>query len=62
MNILADELAQMYEEVPPMEFYREVFPEGELDEYRENPEQREGYLLIHYYAPKNRVYKGFLGR
>lgn len=24
-----------------MEFYREVFPEGELDEYRENPEQRE---------------------
>lgn len=41
MNILADELVKMYEEVPPMEFYREVFPEGELDEYRENPEQRE---------------------
>lgn len=41
MNILADELAKMYEEIPPMEFYREVFPEGELDEYRENPEERE---------------------
>ena len=41
MNILADELAKLYEKVPPMEFYREVFPEGELDEYRENPKQRE---------------------
>lgn len=40
MNILANELAKKYEEIPPMEFYREVFPEGELDEYRENPEQR----------------------
>ena len=31
MNILAEELAKWFEEVPAMEFYREVFPEGELD-------------------------------
>ena len=31
MNILAEELAKRFEEVPAMEFYREVFPEGELD-------------------------------
>lgn len=31
MNILADELAKRFEEVGPMEFYREIFPVGELD-------------------------------
>ena len=31
MNIIAEELAKRFEEVPAMEFYREVFPEGELD-------------------------------
>lgn len=48
MNILADELVKDYEEIAPMEFYREVFPDGELDEYRENPEEREehGYTGI----------------
>lgn len=39
MNILADELVRMYEEVSPMDFYREVFPEGELDDYRDIPTQ-----------------------
>ena len=28
MNILAEELAKWFEEVPAMEFYREVFPDG----------------------------------
>lgn len=32
MNIIADELLKKYEEVEPMAFYRELFPEGELDE------------------------------
>ena len=41
MNILANELSVSYEEVSPMDFYRDVFPEGELDEYRENPAERE---------------------
>lgn len=41
MNILADELVVRYEEVSPLDFYRDVFPEGELDGWRENPEQRE---------------------
>lgn len=41
MNILANELSVWYEEVSPMDFYRDVFPEGELDEYRENPAERE---------------------
>lgn len=41
MNILANELAKKYEEVSPLEFYRDIFPEGELDVYREHPEERE---------------------
>ena len=32
MNVIAVELAKRFEEIPPMEFYREVFPDGELDE------------------------------
>ncbi len=32
MNILAEELSNYYEEVQPYDFYREIFPEGELDE------------------------------
>lgn len=35
MNIIAEELVKWFEEVPAMEFYREVFPEGELDEVDE---------------------------
>lgn len=41
MNVLADELATLYEDISPMEFYRQIFPDGELDEWREHPEQRE---------------------
>lgn len=33
MNILAKELARRFEEVQPMEFYREIFPAGELDSW-----------------------------
>lgn len=36
-NPLADELRRHFEEVPPMQFYREIFPDGELDVWRENP-------------------------
>lgn len=32
MSILADELRKQFEPVEPMKFYREIFPEGELDE------------------------------
>ena len=31
MNIIARELSKRFEEIPAMEFYREVFPDGELD-------------------------------
>lgn len=41
MNVLADELTKLYEDISPMEFYRQIFPDGELDEWREHPEQRE---------------------
>lgn len=42
MNVLAHELLSLgYEKIEPMDFYRDVFPEGELDEWREFPEQRE---------------------
>lgn len=40
MNILADTLAKQFEEIFPMDFYREIFPSGELDEWRENPSER----------------------
>ena len=40
MNILGQELGRYYEEVSPMEFYRDIFPEGELDEWGEEPEER----------------------
>lgn len=33
MNVLANELYKHYEQIQPMDFYREIFPEGELDEY-----------------------------
>lgn len=32
MNVLADELRKYYEEISPYDFYREIFPVGELDE------------------------------
>lgn len=32
MNVLARELARYYEEIQPYDFYREIFPDGELDE------------------------------
>ena len=41
MNILANELYRLsYEQVQPMEFYRDVFPEGSLDDWREVPSER----------------------
>ena len=33
MNVLANELRRYYEEVQPYDFYREIFGDGELDEY-----------------------------
>lgn len=33
MNVLANELYKHYEQIQPMDFYREIFPAGELDEY-----------------------------
>ena len=32
MNILADELQQLFPEVSALQFYRNIFPAGELDE------------------------------
>ena len=31
MNILAEKLCRLYEPIEPMDFYREIFPEGERD-------------------------------
>ena len=42
MNVLANELYSLgYEQVQPMDFYRDIFPIGDLDDRREFPEQRE---------------------
>lgn len=41
MNALANAIFQLgYEEVAPMSFYRDIFPSGELDIWRENPSER----------------------
>ena len=37
MSVISDELSRYFEEVKPLEFYREIFPEGELDEWAEDP-------------------------
>lgn len=38
VNVLADALRQRFEYIEPMDFYREIFPLGELDEWREVPQ------------------------
>lgn len=40
MSILSDELVRRFEEVPPLEFYREIFPDGELDAWAEDPAEQ----------------------
>ena len=35
MSIISDVLPRFYEEVAPMDFYREIFPDGELDAWAE---------------------------
>ena len=35
MSIISDVLARRFEEVAPMDFYREIFPDGELDTWAE---------------------------
>lgn len=48
MNVLANELERRFEEVFPMDFYREIFPSGELDDWRDDPSDRteNGYTGI----------------
>lgn len=36
MSVVSDELSRFFEEVPPLEFYREIFPDGELDAWAED--------------------------
>lgn len=38
MNVLADELSKAFDEVFPFEFYRDIFPVGELDVWSDNRE------------------------
>ena len=40
MSILGKELHHYFGMIEPMEFYRKIFPIGELDEWRENPKER----------------------
>lgn len=40
MASISDELSRLFEEVDAMDFYREIFPEGELDEWSDEPEER----------------------
>lgn len=40
MTILGKELSRSFEEVQPLDFYRDLFPLGELDNWGETPEER----------------------
>lgn len=40
MSIISDVLARSYEEVAPMDFYREIFPDGELDAWAEGEDPK----------------------
>lgn len=40
MSLISDELARSFEEVSPLDFYREIFPDGELDSWAEEPEEQ----------------------
>lgn len=66
MNILADELSRWYEEIQPMDFYREIFPDGELDVWRENPEEREEHkytgIIVEITKEKKKNGKAYIKR
>ena len=66
MNILADELSRWYEEIQPMDFYREIFPDGELDAWRENPEEREEHkytgIIVEITKEKKKNGKSYIKR
>lgn len=40
MSIMSDELMRHYAEVSPLEFYREIFPDGELDTWAEGDDPK----------------------
>lgn len=40
MNVLGQELARRFEQVGAWEFYRDIFPEGELDSWTDDPAER----------------------
>ena len=41
LSVLGKELHKFFGMIEPMEFYRAIFPLGELDEWREEPKERE---------------------
>lgn len=40
MSLISDELARFFEEVLPLDFYREIFPDGELDTWAEDEDPK----------------------
>ena len=40
MSLISDELARFFEEVRPLDFYREIFPDGELDAWAEGEDPK----------------------
>lgn len=59
MNILADELVKRYESIEPMDFYREIFPLGELDSWTDKKEKTKGkYTAIALEVENGKIYNG----
>ena len=42
-NELAMCMSSMYEPIEPMEFYRDIFPDGELAEWSDDPKSEPGH-------------------
>lgn len=53
MNVLADALLSFYPEVSPMDFYRDIFPLGELDDY--NAFSKNKYTAIAIEVTKDKI-------
>ena len=46
MNVLADWMRPRYEEIEPYDFYRYIWPDGELGEWMDNPTEEDGHSYV----------------
>lgn len=59
MNILANKLINQFERVEPMIFYREIFPEGELDQWGLNTKGKYTAIAIEILKQEKQIIKRY---